>query len=75
MQKDHRPAAELMPVSRLLGEEKKLLLDYWLQRLKDLPVSADRPLSKRLTVSEDGKLRLDLEGSKSSTFLHSWEHP
>ena len=64
MQRDGRSAAELMPVSRLLGEEKKLLVDYWLQRLKVLPVTADQPLTKRLTVGEDGRLVLDLGGTK-----------
>ncbi len=60
MQRQQRPAAELMPVARLLGEEKKLLVQYWLARLKDLPVTAERPLQDRLTVREDGRLALDL---------------
>jgi hypothetical protein len=64
MQKLQRPAAELAPVARLLGEEKKLLVAYWLARLKDLPISAERPLEKRLTVREDGRLALDLSGTK-----------
>jgi len=64
MQQQQRPAAELMPVARLLGEEKKLLLDYWLARLKDLPISAENPLAKRLTVRDDGRLALDLSGTK-----------
>jgi serine/threonine protein kinase len=59
-----RPAAELMPVARLLGEQKKLLVQYWLARLKDLPVSAERPLKDRLTVREDGQLALDLSETK-----------
>ena len=53
-----------MPVARLLGEEKKLLVDYWLARLKDLPVSAEKPLEKRLTVRDDGRLALDLSDTK-----------
>ncbi len=64
MQKQQRPAAELMPVARLLGEEKKLLVEYWLARFKDLPVSAENPLAKRLTVREDGRLALDLSDTK-----------
>jgi len=64
MQKQQRPAAELLPVARLLGEEKKLLVDYWFTRLKDLPVSAERPLKDRLTVREDGRLALDLSDTK-----------
>ena len=53
-----------MPVARLLGEERKLVVAYWLGRLKDLPASADRPLEKRLTVRDDGLLTLDLSGTK-----------
>ncbi len=64
MQRQQRPAAELMPVARLLGEEKKLLVDYWIARLKDLPVSAENPLRDRLTVRDDGRLALDLSGTK-----------
>lgn len=64
MQRQQRPAAELMPVARLLGEERKLLVDYWLARLKDLPVSPERPLKDRLTVREDSRLALDLSGTK-----------
>lgn len=64
MQKQQRPAAELLPVARLIGEERKLLLDYWLARLKDLPVSAENPLAKRLIDREDGRLALDLSGTK-----------
>lgn len=64
MQRQQRPAAELMPVARLLGEEKSLLVAYWLERLKDLPVSAEQPLAKRLSVREDGRLALNLSDTK-----------
>jgi Leucine-rich repeat (LRR) protein len=64
MQQQQRPAAELMPVARLLGEEKKLIVEYWLERLKDLPVSAEKPLKDRLTMQDDGRLALDLSGTK-----------
>ena len=64
MQQDQRPAAELLPVARLLGEEKKLIVEYWLARLKDLPVSAEKPLEKRLTVRDDGRLALNLSDTK-----------
>jgi len=64
MQRQQRPAAELMPVARLLGEEKRLLREYWLARLKDLPVSSENPLENRLTVREDGRLSLDLRETK-----------
>jgi len=64
MQRQQRPAAELMPVARLLGEEQSLLVDYWLARLQDLPISAERPLKDRLHAREDGRLALDLSGTK-----------
>jgi eukaryotic-like serine/threonine-protein kinase len=64
MQKEQRPAAELMPVARLIGEDTALLLDYWLSRLQGLPVPTDRPLKERLSVAETGRLILDLSGTK-----------
>ncbi|MBI3409662.1 MAG: protein kinase [Planctomycetes bacterium] len=64
MQQQQRPAAELMPVARLLGEEKKLVVAYWLERLKGLPVSFDKPLARRLSVRDDGLLALDLSGTR-----------
>src|SRR5436190_2489884 len=33
---EHRSAAELLTVGRMVGEEKKLILDYWAERLKAL---------------------------------------
>ena len=64
MQQQQRPAAELMVVARLLGEEKELLLEYWLNRLVELPVSAERPLRDRLSARDDGLLGLDLSDTK-----------
>jgi eukaryotic-like serine/threonine-protein kinase len=66
MIKDQRPAAELMPVARALGDEKKYIVEYWLGRLKGLPVTADNPLEKRLSVREDGLLELNLDGTEIS---------
>jgi Leucine-rich repeat (LRR) protein len=60
MVKDERSAAELMPVARALGDEKKYIVNYWLERLKDLPNGTDTPLEKRLTVRDDGLLDLNL---------------
>ena len=59
-----RPAAELRGIALRLGEEKAVLLDYWLARLEALPIAADRPLKNRLTIREDGLLALDLSGTK-----------
>jgi serine/threonine protein kinase/Leucine-rich repeat (LRR) protein len=75
MQQQQRPAAELMPVARLLGEEKKLLFAYWVERLKDLPISAERPLGDRLTVRDDGRLALDLRETKITDFSPLLEAP
>ena len=63
MKSQQRPAAELRGIALRIGEEKSVLLDYWLQRLDRLPIAADRPLKKRLTVREDGLLALDLSGT------------
>ena len=64
MQRQQRPAAELMPAARLLGEEKKHVVALWLDRLKGLPVSADKPLAQRLKVRDDGRLSLDFSDTK-----------
>jgi serine/threonine protein kinase/Leucine-rich repeat (LRR) protein len=64
MKRQQRPAAEQMPVARLLGEEKKLLVEFWLARLKDRPVSAEVPLENCLAVREDSLLALELGGTK-----------
>ena len=64
MQKQQRPAAELMPVARQLREEKAILVEYWLARLKDLPGTAEKTLKNRLSVVEDGRLALDLSNTK-----------
>jgi Leucine-rich repeat (LRR) protein/tRNA A-37 threonylcarbamoyl transferase component Bud32 len=64
MQAQQRPAAEMIIVARLLGEDKKLLLDYWLARFKELPVSPERPIDLRLIVRDDGRLSLDLSKTR-----------
>ena len=64
MTSQQRPAAELMLVGKLLGEEKQLVLALWQERLKDLPLPPERPLAQRLTVRADGLLALDLRQTK-----------
>jgi len=64
MQAQQRPAAELMPIARMIGEESKLVVAFWLSKLKDLPVSSDNPLEKRITYREDGLLALDLRNTQ-----------
>jgi eukaryotic-like serine/threonine-protein kinase len=60
MKQEHRSAAQMQPVGRLLGKESQLLLATWLERLKDLPIPSGRPLAQRLTLDEEGLLKLDL---------------
>ncbi len=64
MQKQQRPAYEMMPIARQLGEEKTHQVAYWSERLKDLPISAERPIRERIAVREDGLLAVDLSETK-----------
>jgi serine/threonine protein kinase len=63
MSKEQRPAAEMLRAGRLLGEENKVLLTSWRERLKDLPMPADKPLAEALVVGANGRLELDLSGT------------
>jgi hypothetical protein len=63
MAREHRSAAEMLPAGRLVGEEKKLVLATWLDRLKNLPIPPEKPLEARLTMGDDGMLILDLSGT------------
>ena len=56
---EHRSPAEIMPVARLTHENGKLVRDYWIERLSELPIPAGKPLAERLTVNGEG-LALDL---------------
>ena len=64
MIEEQRPAPEVLPLARLLGQEKGVLLDYWRGRLSDLPLPAERPIDQRLEMRDDGLLRLDLSGAQ-----------
>jgi Leucine-rich repeat (LRR) protein len=66
MAREHRSAAEMLPAGRLVGEEKKLVLAAWLDRLKRLPIPPKTPLVERLTMGDDGMLKLDLSGTPVS---------
>lgn len=61
IQKEKRSTAELLAVAQLIGAKQPFLADYWCERLRDLPISPDRPLTDRLIVREDRFLELDLE--------------
>ena len=63
MQQERRTAAELLSVARLLGEENRIPLEVWRERLAGLPVSPERPLAARLERRADGLLSLDLSGT------------
>ena len=60
MIKEGRSSAQAMRIGRLVGDEKKVLLNYWLERLKDLPTTPDHPLRSLLSVTESGRLGLNL---------------
>ena len=60
---ERRPAAELLTVGRMVGEEKRIILDCWVERLKTLPLPPIMPIEKRLTLQNDGTLALNLSKS------------
>ncbi len=64
MNAEHRPAVELMPLALALGNERTLLREYWLDRLRLLPNASGTPISERLKAGEHGTLELDLRGTK-----------
>ena len=66
MQREQRPAAQLLLVATRLGEENGVLLRHWRERLQELPIPPERALKQRLTIREDGLLTLDLTGTKVS---------
>jgi len=66
MEQDGRSVTERMRVVQILGEEKKLLMVYWLERLRDLPLSPEKPLAARLQFSDNGRLDLDLSETSVS---------
>jgi serine/threonine protein kinase len=63
MKSEMRPAAELMTVGKLLGEQNAPLLQYWTERLAGLPLAPAKPITTRLSASEAGELILDLSES------------
>jgi eukaryotic-like serine/threonine-protein kinase len=67
LQRQQRPAAELLPVARLLGDANALLRQVFLERLKDLPLPPEKPLAERLTIRDDGLVALDLSRTKIAT--------
>jgi serine/threonine protein kinase len=64
MQREQRPAAQLLPIARRLGAEKALLLSVWSERLKTLSIPPEMPLKSRLRMADDGLLTLDLSRTK-----------
>ena len=63
MQQERRPAAELLTMSRLLGEEDRIATGVLGERLAGLPVTPERPLTARIKRRPDGLLSLDLSGT------------
>jgi hypothetical protein len=66
MTKERRSPAEMMRAAKAFGEEKELLLKYWHDRLADLAIPPERPVERRLSVTETGLLALDLSGTSLS---------
>ena len=66
MTAERRPAAELMPLARVLGRENQIIREYWLGRLSSLPNASNIPIPARLTVAQRGMLDLNLAGTKIS---------
>lgn len=64
MKQENRSAAQRLAVARRLGDEGKVLLEYWAERLTDLPLPPERPIAERLTLRDDGLLALDLQGTQ-----------
>jgi serine/threonine protein kinase/Leucine-rich repeat (LRR) protein/predicted negative regulator of RcsB-dependent stress response len=64
MKQENRSAAQRLAVARRLGDEKTVLLEYWAERLTDLPLPPERPIAERLTLRDDGLLALDLQGTQ-----------
>ena len=63
MQKERRPAAEVLTMARLLGEENRIATGVLGERLAGLPVTPERPLTARIKRRPDGLLSLDLSGT------------
>ena len=64
LQHEQRPASDLMLIAGRVGEQKRLVFNHWRERLKELPIGSERPVSDRLRLRDDGLLALDLSGTK-----------
>lgn len=64
MAAERRPATQLLPLARILGHETQVLREYWVARLQALPNASETPIDKRLTADDEGRLYLDLTGTK-----------
>lgn len=60
MVNERRPAALLLPLNQLLGQENASTRQFWRERLNQLPATPDRPWDTRFVVKSDGQLELDL---------------
>jgi serine/threonine protein kinase/Leucine-rich repeat (LRR) protein len=66
MAAEKRSPILMMPIARMLGEQHRVALEYCRERLRDFPLTPDRPLDQRLVVRPDGLLRLDLSDTTIS---------
>ncbi len=60
---ESRPNAELLPVSRALGDANDIQRKVWLERLASLTNPSRVPIEQRLKMSDDGNIDLDLRNT------------
>lgn len=66
MRAQGRSIGEVMSLGKQIGRDRDVQREYWLARLRYLPVTPDKPLSERLTTNEDGELELNLSHTSVS---------
>ena len=72
---ESRPNAELLPVSRALGNANDIQRKVWLERLASLTNPSRVPIDQRLKMSDDGTIDLDLRNTMVSDLSALAEMP
>jgi internalin A len=54
----------MLLASKLLGQERKVILEYWIERLKSLPILPERPIEDRISLNKQGDLVMDLSATE-----------
>jgi serine/threonine protein kinase/Leucine-rich repeat (LRR) protein len=60
MQDEQRPMGELMPVAKILGNERNLIVEQWTTLAKALPIPYNESPGARLQFQANGLAKLDL---------------